>query len=103
MRRREVGSPTAGRDRTAAEGLIGDARDRLQRVLNVDPTRWFASVVPTDQVRGEDVKIVLDDGMKTALTRRPEILQAALVVDTDRIRYDYYASQVRPALNLVGS
>jgi outer membrane protein TolC len=99
----EVGIATAEQDIITAEGLIGDAQDRLQRVLNVDPTRWFASVVPTDQVRGEDVKIALEDGMKTALTRRPEILQAALVVDTDRIRYDYYASQVRPGLNLVGS
>jgi outer membrane protein TolC len=99
----EVGIATAEQDIITAEGLIGDAQDRLQRVLNVDPTRWFASVVPTDQVRGEDVKIVLDEGMKTALTRRPEILQAAIVVDTDRIRYDYYANQVRPGLNLVGS
>jgi outer membrane protein TolC len=99
----EVGIATAEQDIITAEGLIGDAQDRLQRVLNVDPTRWFASVVPTDQVRGEDVRIVLEDGMKTALTRRPEILQAAIVVDTDRLRYDYYANQVRPGLNLVGS
>jgi outer membrane protein TolC len=99
----EVGIATAEQDIITAEGLIGDAQDRLQRQLNVDPTRWFASVVPTDAVQTEDVKIQLDDGMKTALTRRPEILSLAYAVDSDRIRYDYYANQVLPALNLVGS
>jgi outer membrane protein TolC len=99
----EVGIATAEQDIITAEGLIGDAQDRLQRVLNVDPTRWFASVVPTDQVRGEEVKIALDEGVKTALSRRPEILQAALLVDTDRIRYDYYGNEVKPGLNLVAS
>jgi len=99
----EVGIATAEQDIITAEGLIGDAQDRLQRVLNVDPTRWFASVVPTDEVRGEDVKIGLDEGTKTALTRRPEVLQAAILVDSDRIRYDYYANQVLPGLNLAAS
>ncbi len=99
----EVGIATAEQDIITAEGLIGDAQDRLQRVLNVDPTRWFASVVPTDEVRGEDVKIGLDEGTKTALTRRPEVMQAAILVDSDRIRYDYYANQVKPGLNLVAS
>jgi outer membrane protein len=99
----EVGIATAEQDIITAEGLIGDAQDRLQRVLNVDPTKWFASVVPTDEVRGEDVKIGLDEGTKTALTRRPEVLQAAILVDTDRIRYDYYANQVLPGLNLAAS
>jgi outer membrane protein TolC len=99
----EVGIATAEQDIITAEGLIGDAQDRLQRVLNVDPTRWFASVLPTDQVRGEDVKIQLDEGTNTALTRRPEVLSAAYLVDSDRIRYDYYANQVLPGLNLTAS
>jgi outer membrane protein TolC len=99
----EVGIATAEQDIITAEGLIGDAQDRLQRVLNVDPTRWFALVVPTDEVRGEDVKIGLDEGTKTALTRRPEVLQAAILVDSDRIRYDYYSNQALPGLNLTAS
>lgn len=99
----EVGIATAEQDIITAEGLIGDAQDRLQRVLNVDPTRWFASVTPTDEVRSEDVRIEVDEGTKTALSRRPEILQAAYLVDSDRIRYDYYANQVLPGLNLTAS
>ena len=48
----EVGIATAEQDIITAEGLIGDAQDRLQRLLNVDPTRWFASVIPTEATCG---------------------------------------------------
>jgi len=99
----EVGIATAEQDIITAEGLIGDAQDRLQRQLNVDPNRWFASVVPTDQVQTEEVKIQLEEGTKTALARRPEIVSLGYAVDSDRVRYDYYRNQVLPALNLVGS
>ena len=100
----EVGIATAEQDIITAEGLIGDAQDRLVRQLNVDPAQWKAApIVPTDQVRGEDVQIQLEEGTKTAIARRPEVLSAAYTVESDRIRYDYYANQVMPALNLVGS
>jgi len=100
----EVGIATAEQDIITAEGLIGDAQDRLVRQLNVDPAQWKAApIVPTDQVRGEDVQIQLEEGTRTAIARRPEVLSAAYTVESDRIRYDYYANQVMPALNLVGS
>ena len=100
----EVGIATAEQDIITAEGLIGDAQDRLTRLLNVDPVRWSTTpIVPTDQVRGEDVQIQLEEGTKTALTRRPEILSLAYFVDSDRIRYDYYKNQVLPGLNLTAS
>jgi outer membrane protein len=100
----EVGIATAEQDIITAEGLIGDAQDRLVRQLNVDPAQWKAApIIPTDQVRGEDVQIQLEEGTRTAIARRPEVLSAAYTVESDRIRYDYYANQVMPALNLVGS
>jgi outer membrane protein len=100
----EVGIATAEQDIITAEGLIGDAQDRLIRVINVDPLRWSTTAIaPTDQVRAEDVKIDVEAGTKTALVRRPEILSAAYTVDADRIRYDYYKNQVLPALNLTAS
>jgi outer membrane protein len=100
----EVGIATAEQDIITAEGLIGDSQDRLTRLLNVDPVRWSATpIVPTDQVRGEDVKIQLEEGTKTALARRPEIVSLAYFVDSDRIRYDYYRNQVLPGLNLTAS
>jgi len=100
----EVGIATAEQDIITAEGLIGDSQDRLTRLLNVDPVRWSATpIVPTDQVRGEDVQIQLEEGTKTALARRPEILSLAYFVDSDQIRYDYYKNQVLPGLNLTAS
>ena len=100
----EVGIATAEQDIITAEGLIGDAQDRLIRVINVDPLRWSTTpIAPTDQVRAEDVKIDVEAGTRTALMRRPEVLSAAYTVDADHIRYDYWKSQVLPALNLTAS
>ncbi len=100
----EVGIATAEQDIITAEGLIGDAQDRLTRLLNVDPVKWETTpIVPTDQVRSEDVHIELEQGTKTALTRRPEILSAAYTADSDRIRYEYFKNQVLPGLNLAAS
>ncbi len=100
----EVGIATAEQDIITAEGLIGDAQDRLIRVINVDPLRWSTTpIAPTDQVRAEDVKIDVEEGTRTALIRRPEVLTAAYTVDADRIRYDYYKNQVMPGLNLTAS
>ncbi len=100
----EFGIATAEQDIITAEGLIGDAQDRLTRLLNVDPVRWSPTpIVPTDQVRGESVQIQVEEGTRTALARRPEILSLAYFVDSDQIRYDYYKNQVLPGLNLTAS
>jgi outer membrane protein len=99
----EVGIATAEQDIILAEGLIGDAQDRLKRQLNVGQTLWNTPIVPTDQVRSEEVQIQVDEGVKTALSHRPEILSASYTVRSDRIRADFYGNQVLPALNLVGS
>jgi outer membrane protein len=99
----EVGIAIAEQDIILAEGLIGDAQDRLKRQLGNQVRNWSTPIIPTDQVQSENVKIELDEGTKTALARRPEMLKAEYLVDSDVIRYDYYKNQVMPALNLVGS
>jgi outer membrane protein len=99
----EVGIATAEQDIILAEGLIGDAQDRLKRQLNVGRPLWDAPIVPTDQVRAEQVKIEVDKGTDVALAHRPEVLVAAYTVEADRARTGFYANQVLPALNLTGS
>jgi len=99
----DFGIATAEQDIITAEGLIGDAQDRLKRLINFDVGQWSTPIVPTDQVRGEEVRIDLSDGIKAALTRRPEIVREAYAVDSDRIRYEYWSGQILPSLNLVGS
>ena len=99
----EVGIATAEQDIITAEGLIGDAQDRLKRQLNFDRTQWSVPIAPTDQVRSETVQVKVDEGMTVAISTRPEILKEAYLVDADRIRYEYWSNQVLPQLNFVGS
>src|SRR6266545_2214747 len=99
----EVGIATAEEQIIIAEGLIGDAQDRLKRLLNFDPAKYSVPIVPTDEVRAEPTSVPVDEGIKRALTRRPEILATQYSVDSERIRYEYWRNQTRPALDLIGS
>jgi len=99
----EVGIATAEQQIIIAEGLIGDAQDRLKRLLNFDPAKYSIPIVPTDEVRAESTSVPVDEGIKTALVRRPEILATQYNVDSERIRYEYWRNQTRPALDLIGS
>ncbi|MGH9316074.1 MAG: TolC family protein [Thermoanaerobaculia bacterium] len=98
----EFGIATAEEDIITADRLIGDAQDRLKRLLNVDSAKWVVPIVPTDPVQVPEVAINLEEGTRTALARRPEILAQAYVTDSDRIQYEYWSNQVLPGLNLVG-
>ncbi len=100
----EVNIATADQDIINAEGVIGLAQDQLKRQLNFDPTVWnAAAIIPTDPVRVEEQKFNLEDGMKTALSRRPEIISQLYTVSSGQIRYAYFRDQVLPQLNLQAS
>ncbi len=99
----EVGIAKAEQDIIAAEGAVGDAQDRLKRLMNFDPKRWMVPILPTDQVRVEDTAIVLEEGTKTALARRPEILAQAYTTNSKHLQYEYWKNQTLPKLDLVGS
>ena len=100
----DFGIATAEQDIITAEGLIGDAQDRLRRQLNfVDPREMATPIVPTDSLSTEEVKIQLDTATEAALRRRPEILATAYVAASDLLRYQYYRNQLLPGLNLTGS
>jgi len=74
----EVGIATAEQDIITAEGLIGDAQDRLKRQLNfVEPAQVGIPIIPTDQLSTEEVKIALEDATASALRKRPEVLSTA--------------------------
>jgi outer membrane protein TolC len=100
----EVNIATADQDIINAVAAIGLAQDQLKRTFNIDPRAWGeAPIIPTDPVRVAQQTFNLEDGMKTALTRRPEILEAAYAVDSQKVRYDYWTNQVLPQVNLTGS
>ncbi len=100
----EVGIATAEQDIITAEGLIGDAQDRLKRQLNfVTPDVVGVPILPTDPLSTDRVKIELEPATSAALTRRPEILSTAYQVASDLVKYQYYRNQLLPQLNLTGS
>jgi outer membrane protein TolC len=98
----EVGIAQAEQDIITAEGLIGDATDRIKRQLNFDPASWPQPIVPTDSVKAEPFPIDVEAGTREALSRRPEIVSQAYTTDSERIRYEYWSNQTLPAVNLVG-
>jgi outer membrane protein TolC len=100
----EVGIANAEQDIITADGLIGLAQDNLKRQLNFDPTQWASTpIVPTDEVRAENVQLDVKAGVKAAVLSRPEVIKQAFFTDADRIRYDYWKNQTLPGVNFVGS
>jgi outer membrane protein TolC len=101
----EVGIAQAEQDIILAEGLIGDAQDRLKRGLNFDPARWSSTpIVPIDKVQADEmVSIRIDDATRVALEKRPEVQQALFQAQSDNIRYQYWRNESLPGLNLIGS
>lgn len=99
----EVGIATAEQEIIIAEDQIGDAQDRLKRLLNFDPTLWATPIVPTDEVRVAETPVSLEDGAAAAKKRRPELIAATATLDSQRVRYEFYGNLSRPQLDLVGS
>ena len=99
----EVGIATAEQDIIIAESLIGDAQDRLKRLLSVSPDQWTIPIIPTDEVHTDQPGVDLEQGIAMAFARRPEIITAQYNVDSDRIRYEFWRNQTRPQLDLVGT
>jgi outer membrane protein TolC len=101
----EVGIAQAEQDIILAEGLIGDAQDRLKRGMNYDQARWSSTpIVPIDKVQADEmVSIRIDDATRVALEKRPEVQQALFQAQSDNIRYQYWRNESLPGLNLIGS
>ena len=86
------------------EGLIGDAQDRLKRLLNVGSAAdWSRPIVPTDRPSDEAMSIDLDAGLRSALESRPEVKQAVSDIESKKISLAYNRNQLLPKLDLNGS
>ena len=95
-------------DIITAEGLIGDAQDRLRRLLNVQSQPdWNRPIVPTDRPTRESLRegfqAEVDAGFKRALETRPEVRQALLTIESKKVTRAYTKNQLRPRLDLSGS
>ncbi|HTS03071.1 MAG TPA: TolC family protein, partial [Thermoanaerobaculia bacterium] len=94
-------------DIITAEGLIGDAQDRLRRLLNVQSIPdWNRPIIPTDRPSSgllrEAFTADVNQGYETALKTRPEIRQALLTIESKRVTQAYSKNQLKPRLDLAG-
>src|SRR5450759_598169 len=95
-------------DIITAEGLIGDAQDRLRRLLNVQSQPdWNRPIVPMDRPTRESLRegfqADVEAGFKHALETRPEVRQVLLSIESKKITRAYTKNQLRPRLDLSGS
>lgn len=85
-----------------AEGAIGDAQDRLLRLLSVKGLPdWNRPINPTDRPGSLDFRADVDKGIETALRLRPEVKQAVVDIESKKVELVYQKNQVKPQLNLV--
>ena len=95
-------------DIITAEGLIGDAQDRLRRLLNVQSQPdWSRPIVPMDRPTRDSLREVfqadVEAGFKRALETRPEVKQALLSIESKKVTLAYTKNQLKPRLDLSGS
>ena len=91
-------------DIITAEGQIGDAEDRLKRLLNVrNLPDWQRPIVTTEVPTAEPIPVQVEDGMRQALQTRPEIRQALLDIESKKLTLVYNKDQLKPRLDLAAS
>ena len=87
-----------------AEGQIGDAQDRLKRLLNVtDLSTWSRPIVPTDKPAEEKLEINVEAGIQSALEVRPEVKQALVNIESKKVSVAYNRNQLKPRLDAKGT
>ena len=98
----EVGIATADEDIITAEALVGLAEDRLRRDLNYEAdTPATQALIPVDELKVQRQPFDLPEGVRTALSRRPEIVAQNYTVASNTLRYEYWQNQTLPQLDLV--
>lgn len=87
-----------------AEGLIGDAQDKLKRILNVQgKADWDRQIVPLDRPTEETATPDVEAGIEKALRLRPEVKQAVVDIESKKVSFAYNRNQILPRLDFVGS
>ncbi len=64
---------------------------------------WQEAIVPTEQVNLEPVSIALDDAVRAALAKRPEMEQFDIQKASNAIDAQFFRDQLRPQLDFVGA
>jgi outer membrane protein TolC len=77
----------------------------LKRLINDPESKdfWASELRPVDSPRLEDQPIDVDASIRTALSRRPELTQVEVALDTADFNVRYTRNQMRPQVDLFGS
>jgi outer membrane protein len=89
----------------AGENAFNDAQARLKALLNLDKVSAPAeyTLVPTDSPPVEPKTVSAEDGLKSALERRPELFQARLDQENRVLGVKFAKNQRLPELSVIGS
>lgn len=92
-------------DLLAGENAFKDAQAQLKALLNFgrDAERTKRTIVPLDRPPFEVKVVSLNETLKVALERRPELAQAKLDLDNKQLLRKLAKNQMLPDLNFVGS
>jgi hypothetical protein len=92
-------------DLVAGENASEDVQARLKALLNLDRVAAPAeyTLVPTDAPRIEPITVSIEEGLKSALAKRPEFFQARLDQENRVLGERYARNQQMPELNFIGS
>jgi outer membrane protein TolC len=89
-------------DVLGAQNALQDTRSRLKDLLNFAPG-GDPLIVPLDQPSADARSIDIEQAVKDALAKRPELPQVRLDVKNKDVILGYAKNQVLPQLNLFGS
>ena len=88
-----------------AENLVKTAEDNLRAILSIAPgsSLWTADILPTDRPSFETRTVDLDESIKTAMAKRPELEETEINLKTRELTMRYYRNQRLPQLDVSGT
>ena len=88
----------------AAHEQFAACQNHLLGLLTDDFKRWAdAEVQPTDVLQATPVAVNRSDSFQTALSQRPDLIEARLAVEKSGAMVKYRLNQIFPVLDLVGN
>ena len=97
----EVASREA--DILQAEANVKNAEDLLKKLMNLPNLGWDYKIIPTDKPTFERKEISLEEALKIAFEKRPELEQVKIDIKNKDLDFKYAKNQLLPSLNLVAS
>jgi len=85
-----------------SEVQIIRAQNELKRLIAPDPGAdiWNATLIPTDLPQMQDLTITLEEAIRTALERRPELEQLMLRVQQNQVDRKFLKKETKPRVDL---